>query len=853
MPTSTPTDQPLTSSIANETSEFANSQGNADLLPGQAEEVSNENVGRGTSSTVVGSYSNNGNVAVLKVPCLVPVAVTVPIIVPVAVPVVKEVVKEVHISTTAEEPPTKRGRPFVLSREDLSRDNKRLKITIQRLQDQLAQRIRDSTIDYGTDLVPDESSKDVIRDIRLNQDVLSAPTYSTTTKQFAAIIKSYSAPAYDYLRNFFGNALPHPRTVERSLASLKVKPGIIHISFKIIRKAAAADKLGIDYCLDFDEMAIKAAVETRMNTGEQIGLVDGGELNDLPDVKKQLSLPARTALTFMAVAASGRYIFPVAVLFLDHNTADIQRDTFCHLSGIFRSVGANVITTVADGLKLNITTITRMGVPYGLEGPYQIPGTDTFCSQDMTHNMKLLRKYFATLGYFMFVYRGKIYIARWEHIVRLVKLQDEQQVRFGNRLTSMHLNWRKWPMKAKLALQVFSRSVADTLKYLRESNTPGFEDSEGTEMLCRVLNDLWDCLNQRSTNDKLPMLKQGVSMERLPIWREAISDAVVLLKTLKDPSGTLVSESPFKTGVIGSVIAASTAMELVDRLLFERGYKYVLTYYFLQDPLEQFFGYVRYTNGCNNNPSVSHFLASTRSFDLQQFVPERETNVQKAFIFNRITIFDIQISSAKIAGEDYDEVRAAKRLEEMEKEVKAHTKTFLKDVAAFNKQSEYQQNVSSVVSGFVSKLMEIHGLDCENCLKCIFTSNTDKRRIPEGLLNAKDYVPGALRRPSVEMYRIGSLVYRVASKEQYTIPARHDAVLYLQTLSLRAIVEAAPYLRVNMCQKIDPESLKTHGQQLIENAVRAFSKIYVKFFTKYRFPTNKETTKKRKAPQFAGK
>lgn len=74
-----------------------------------------------------------------------------------------------------------------------------------------------------------------------------------------------------------------------------------------------------------------------------------------------------------------------------------------------------------------------------------------------------------------------------------------------------------------------------------------------------------------------------------------------------------------------------TAFQYLCNVLFEKGFKYVLTRAFNQDPLENFFSYIRSHGVRNINPDVSHFITSFKSLVLNNFMATHSTgsNCQK--------------------------------------------------------------------------------------------------------------------------------------------------------------------------------------------------------------------------------
>ena len=128
---------------------------------------------------------------------------------------------------------------------------------------------------------------------------------------------------------------------------------------------------------------------------------------------------------------------------------------------------------------------------------------------DVCHMLKLIRNSFEH-GIIFKTEEGDV--IRWQYLVDLVKLQDKEGLRLGNKLTWRHINFKQQKMKVKLAAQLFSKGVADALKYCREEiKLPEFEGSEATEAFIRHVDGAFDVLNSRNPlgkATKAPMSKR---------------------------------------------------------------------------------------------------------------------------------------------------------------------------------------------------------------------------------------------------------------------------------------------------------------------------------------------------------
>ena len=79
----------------------------------------------------------------------------------------------------------------------------------------------------------------------------------------------------------------------------------------------------------------------------------------------------------------------------------------------------------------------------------------------------------------------------------LQKLQQSENLRHGNMLKMVHIQWKQ--QKVNLAAQAISSSVADAIEYRsNELKIPQFQGMEATVKFIRVFDHLFDILNSRN-------------------------------------------------------------------------------------------------------------------------------------------------------------------------------------------------------------------------------------------------------------------------------------------------------------------------------------------------------------------
>lgn len=83
-----------------------------------------------------------------------------------------------------------------------------------------------------------------------------------------------------------------------------------------------------------------------------------------------------------------------------------------------------------------------------------------------------------------------------KYIFHLYYVQEKEKLNIANKLTLAHIQWKKQPMKVKLAVQTLSASVADAIDYCREVlQLPKFLGSEATTKFIRICDRYLDLNN----------------------------------------------------------------------------------------------------------------------------------------------------------------------------------------------------------------------------------------------------------------------------------------------------------------------------------------------------------------------
>ena len=446
--------------------------------------------------------------------------------------------------------------------------------------------------------------------------------YHEELKAFALTLHFYSAKAYNFVRQSFQLALPHPRHIRTWYAKFNGDPGFTRCAFTALSaqvKTDAESNRRTVCSLMLDEMAIRRHVE--YISGEYSGFVDIG--NSQYDDSVPL---AKDALVLMAVSMNASWKIPVAYFLIDGMSGSERANIIRECLHRLHSTGVIVASVTCDGPACHFSMLKDLGADIS-------PSSSTFTPSfahpadattrvnvllDACHMIKLVRN---TFGDRRILYDGEGGRVDWRFIEELNTLQEEEGLRLGNRLRKGHIQWRKQKMKVNLAIQVISASVADALEYCDvELHLPQFSECAATVGFLRIFDAAFDLLNSRNpcgTGFKAPM-----RLTNREWWMNVIDSTVQYVMALKESSGKLMIEGKRKTGFLGFIICLRSVKEIFERLVActYPPMRYLTTYKLSQDHLELFFSSVRARSGFNNNPTASQFKSSYKRLLMQHSI-----------------------------------------------------------------------------------------------------------------------------------------------------------------------------------------------------------------------------------------
>ena len=306
----------------------------------------------------------------------------------------------------------------------------------------------------------------------------SAQRYSDEIKEFALTVYFYSPRAYRYIRSII--PLPNPSLVRKWSASLQCEPGFIKEAFASLTQEVTNSPTKKDCCLVLDAMAIRSQTVWTPQRDKYFGFVDYG--TGIPNPPSDQL--ASEALVFLLVGTRSHWKCPIGYFLGNKTNAEIQSKLVSKALELAAEAGLKVWSVTADGTAVNVKTFELLGCKFvanydDMVTSFKHPttGEEVFAIVDPCHMLKLARNALEAYGSFVDLL-NKI---KWQHIKELQKLQENEGLALGNKLSSQHVEFQKHKMNVRLAAQTLSSSVANAIEFLDESfKLPAFQNSNGT-------------------------------------------------------------------------------------------------------------------------------------------------------------------------------------------------------------------------------------------------------------------------------------------------------------------------------------------------------------------------------------
>lgn len=214
--------------------------------------------------------------------------------------------------------------------------------------------------------------------------------------------------------------------------------------------------------LQFDEMAIREHLE--YDGSKFSGYVDLGIDIDCDD-----SILATEALVFLVSCINSVWKIPIAYYLVKEMSSEEKSNLVTECLKALHETVLKIISVTCDGTPTNFSVFKHLGCNFNVSSlqtlfPHPVSNDKVVVFFDPCHMLKLVRN---TFGDTHNLIDKNNQIIQWSHIIKLHELQESEGMHLGNKLRSAHVNYNQQKMKVRLATQIFSKSVADSLLFCK--------------------------------------------------------------------------------------------------------------------------------------------------------------------------------------------------------------------------------------------------------------------------------------------------------------------------------------------------------------------------------------------------
>lgn len=430
----------------------------------------------------------------------------------------------------------------------------------------------------------------------LCKGVKGGEKYPPSVRAFCVSLHNTNPRAYQFVREKFGNHLPHPQTIRQWYrnSNLDSKSGMSTHSLNAIENLAKTMDKPLLINLNFDEMNIHRGMTWCRATNKFVGLIDYGT----PNPNEEFTL-AKDVIVFMAVGLNAHFQQPIAYYFIESLKGPQRAELILEVIAELTKRGIKIANVTCDGHKANPGMFKFLGVKFALvdgdfksyfNNPYN--GEKNFIILDPSHAIKLVRN---TLGNCGTIYENDDAIS-WQYLVDLVNHSGRQNLGLTHKMTKRHIQFQDRVMHVRTAVETISNSTADSLQFLKEKGIKEFLGAGPTIKFLRIHDKLWDVFNSRRIRSNEIPFKSAINQNNCAFIFEFLLEAkeyILSLRVMNKQSGRIVPivKSAYNTAFRGIILNINSAMSMYREYVEERHWMtFLATYRLSQDHLEMFFG-----------------------------------------------------------------------------------------------------------------------------------------------------------------------------------------------------------------------------------------------------------------------
>ena len=468
--------------------------------------------------------------------------------------------------------------------------------------------------------------------------------WQPTTIFTALQLRLLSSPqSYNFIRTVLHYPLPGIRTLQRKQQNFLFTPGFQkEVVDTISLSLANSHVLHKDCVLTYDEIKIKAALKFCPSLKRILGI---------PTLKS--SKPDDVATHLFVVMARGLHSSWKSIVgwhFTSPHTLSEELSNFVLLTiSNLEAAGLHVMAITSDTGGNNRKIMTKLGIFCKLlrntridertfESPFDLPNIrirysfpnpadekrKIYFFPDPPHVLKNIRNQLLKQDFFIqpeilqeWGITSHPEFVSFDYIRKLYGLQRDNKFRMAFKLSASHINPDSYSkMRVGLAFDIFSRPVQAGIKSLIETNSET-EHGLATVKFLSIVEKWFALSTARHTSVALHKTneKTNQSFDELKSTMKVFANMVAV-----DQGSHAKGWKPIQS----SLLIATHSLISLTKDLFERGYDYVLTGRFSQDPVESLFGVIRSRTGPHPTaPQISYALKAVVAANLTK--PENTT------------------------------------------------------------------------------------------------------------------------------------------------------------------------------------------------------------------------------------
>lgn len=418
-------------------------------------------------------------------------------------------------------------------------------------------------------------------------------SYTSEQLELALTLYLFIPKAYAQLQQM-QMALPCPQTLQSWLCHTDGSPGFLEQMFSLLQeKVKGQNGPNFKMCTILMEYRpLRKDLHWDDATGKLNGYVDYGfKLNSSLGDNQAI---ASQALVVMAVGVAGNWKLPLGYFFLDGQPLDFLGEIVKNVLLLLDQIGVSAIALVLDGYTADHKLFELLGgcvTPGQFRCTFPHPsgsGEEVFAFFDVHHLLLLAQNTLALNKELCIPDHGT---ATWDHIVRLKKMLNDPSPCSVTKLSTKQL-FQRQKVKLQLSTQPVTASVANTLQVLRNAKTLGFLESEGTEVLIKLFDLLYQIFSSKNLYAR--GYQAAMTLQQVNFIQEFLIFSEKTLKSLTNRAGKKIIETKNNMFIIGFLFNIQSLRQMCDRFLVTGKMEHFLLFKFQHSPLKSFLSCFQY-------------------------------------------------------------------------------------------------------------------------------------------------------------------------------------------------------------------------------------------------------------------